>query len=459
MEEGDDAYAILGVPKTANEKEIRTAYRKLALQYHPDKIVFVPQEEPQQEPTNNNTAASLEERKRLADAQFAKISNAYELLSDPIQRQEYDHAAASAAAARRQRRPEQQNDLFTSTTSDPLSSSSFFRMFHFHDPFEIFQRVFSGEESQNNTVEETNGSDAFHASSLFPSFQDPPIASFFLGAGRRNPVGADSFGFQDPWRMSMAPSPPMMFGNQIDAMMMMNPFPTTMMMGMNNFGSAGGGLFSNINTNTLNPMLLSTTRNNNNADMKSGTTSTSFFSSSTMSDGGGNIRMGSGGRGMTTAIANNTSSTAAAAGVSVSQSTRIINGRVETITERIIRKPDGTMERHVQTSSSDNQNNNDDGHGGNNNIHSNNHPAFMLPSASSSSFSQPMLAALPPPTVPMMSATTTTTTNTKKRRQPPLTSNNPVTQTTSTTSSTTTATAQRKRTYSVPKRKQQKVSK
>jgi curved DNA-binding protein CbpA len=31
-----DYYKVLGVPKTATEKEIKTAYRKLARQYHPD---------------------------------------------------------------------------------------------------------------------------------------------------------------------------------------------------------------------------------------------------------------------------------------------------------------------------------------------------------------------------------------------------------------------------------------
>ena len=33
----DDPYKILGVDRTSSEKEIKTAYRKLALQWHPDK--------------------------------------------------------------------------------------------------------------------------------------------------------------------------------------------------------------------------------------------------------------------------------------------------------------------------------------------------------------------------------------------------------------------------------------
>jgi molecular chaperone DnaJ len=62
-----DYYEVLGVPKTASMEEIKDAYRKLAMQYHPDR----------------NKAPDAEEK-------FKEISEAYAVLSDSEKRNQYD---------------------------------------------------------------------------------------------------------------------------------------------------------------------------------------------------------------------------------------------------------------------------------------------------------------------------------------------------------------------------------
>jgi molecular chaperone DnaJ len=69
-----DFYETLGVAKSADEKDMKSAYRKLAMQFHPDK--------------NPGNAA--------AEAKFKEINQAYETLKDPQKRAAYDrfgHAA------------------------------------------------------------------------------------------------------------------------------------------------------------------------------------------------------------------------------------------------------------------------------------------------------------------------------------------------------------------------------
>ncbi|MCC5576619.1 MULTISPECIES: molecular chaperone DnaJ [Microtetraspora] len=65
-----DYYAVLGVPKSATAAEIKTAYRKLARQYHPDA---------------NKGNTETEEK-------FKEVSEAYDVLSDTKRRKEYDEA-------------------------------------------------------------------------------------------------------------------------------------------------------------------------------------------------------------------------------------------------------------------------------------------------------------------------------------------------------------------------------
>src|SRR5690348_8825637 len=64
----EDLYIILEVGRGASENDIKKAYRKLARRFHPD----------------------INPGDRSAEEQFKRISEAYEVLSDPLKRQFYD---------------------------------------------------------------------------------------------------------------------------------------------------------------------------------------------------------------------------------------------------------------------------------------------------------------------------------------------------------------------------------
>jgi molecular chaperone DnaJ len=65
----EDLYVTLGISKTASQDEIKSAFRKLAKQFHPD---------------------IYQGDKKVAEEKFKKIAEAYEILSDPQTREQYD---------------------------------------------------------------------------------------------------------------------------------------------------------------------------------------------------------------------------------------------------------------------------------------------------------------------------------------------------------------------------------
>lgn len=122
-----DYYEILGVSKNASEKELKSAYRKLALEWHPDR--------------NKSTEA---------EKKFKEINEAYEVLSSPQKRQAYDQFGHVAFANGGQsggsggfedifRQGGFGQGPFNVKFSYGGSSGA-----DFIDPFEIFEQFFGG---------------------------------------------------------------------------------------------------------------------------------------------------------------------------------------------------------------------------------------------------------------------------------------------------------------------------
>lgn len=128
-----DYYDILGVSKSASKEEIKKAYRKLALEYHPDR----------------NKSAGANEK-------FKEINEAYEVLSDAKKRQTYDqfgHQAFTQGGGFQGQSPfgggfpggstrTYRQGPFTYTYTTYGGGGGGFG--GFSDPFEIFEQFFGG---------------------------------------------------------------------------------------------------------------------------------------------------------------------------------------------------------------------------------------------------------------------------------------------------------------------------
>ncbi len=122
-----DYYQILGVSRTATQDEIKKAYRKLALEYHPDR-----------------------NKSKEAEEKFKEINKAYEVLSDPQKRQMYDQYG-SAAFEQGAGGPfggfggfRQQTGRYGPFTYTYSTNGADFDFGGFSDPFEIFEQFFGG---------------------------------------------------------------------------------------------------------------------------------------------------------------------------------------------------------------------------------------------------------------------------------------------------------------------------
>ncbi len=124
-----DYYEILGLKKGASEADIKKAYRKLALQYHPDR----------------------NKGDKVAEGKFKEVTKAYEVLSDPQKKQTYDQFGEAAFEQGAAGGPfggfggfGGQQGPFTYTYSTSGDGAQGFDFGGFSDPFEIFEQFFGG---------------------------------------------------------------------------------------------------------------------------------------------------------------------------------------------------------------------------------------------------------------------------------------------------------------------------
>ena len=121
MAKEKDYYEILGVSKNATEDQIKSAFRKKAMQYHPDR-----------------------NKEKDAEEKFKEVNQAYEVLSDPQKRANYDQFGAAGVDGQ-------------------FAGGGF-------DPFDIFNQFFGGGGGRSGNVhfEQSFGGEGFEA--IFSSF-------------------------------------------------------------------------------------------------------------------------------------------------------------------------------------------------------------------------------------------------------------------------------------------------
>lgn len=264
MSASEDPYDTLKIPRDATQSQIKTAYRKLALKYHPDK------------------QTSEDEKRRCGDI-FTKIGSAYEILSDQQRRSEYDRLGRVRDNAHHQH-ANSHHDSFTSdffSGGSPFMNDPFFagrshgsRAGGFTDPFDLFRQVFESDFGGDQF-----GFTDFHNHSQRRPREEDHFRQQGVSRGHGNSFGGNGsmggFGMMD---------------QMMNSMMGMHSAPP---------------------------------------NQQQGHYYSSSSSSSFRGGGGGGMRE------------------------SVSTTTRIVNGRRQTVTERTVTKPDGSIETTTETTGDD----------------------------------------------------------------------------------------------------------
>ncbi|KAI9283045.1 hypothetical protein BC943DRAFT_105309 [Umbelopsis sp. AD052] len=193
-------YELLNVARTASPEELKKAYRKQALIWHPDKNA---------------------DRIQQATDQFALIQEAYEVLSDPQERVWYD---GHRDAILRGEDSAGQRDSSAGTTVDDLMgyfSISQYRGYN-DDPkgfFHVYRTLFQKLEDEEEEAVASGASDEVHSFTRYPSFGSSSTLfaddDGYLGYGAyvkdfynawMTFSSAKSFQWADKWRLSEAPN-------------------------------------------------------------------------------------------------------------------------------------------------------------------------------------------------------------------------------------------------------------
>jgi len=128
---GEDYYRLLGVPRNADEKAIRKAFKKLTLKYHPDKV---------------------KDNKEEAEQKFMKIANAYEVLMDKDKRAIYDRYGEEGLKESQQQQQQRSNMNFDDVFSNFFGGGQ--RQRFFQQGGRNFEFHFGGQGFQKQQQEE-----------------------------------------------------------------------------------------------------------------------------------------------------------------------------------------------------------------------------------------------------------------------------------------------------------------